>query len=202
VRAIGAILAVFAMDNAAPVQKNDTRAAQIVESTRTTQSNFVVISEIFVDIENISPKNFVGGEFHSGALHRMEDANNRVVADCSKREGHQLWLPKMQRNDGVEVAIGACGIGPTTATAALKYVGRVTYKFGIADRVQIADNGFVRTYDVLSNGAIVRNIWIMQRDPQRVIYKSNVISYCAKAMPPSSFDRSSLYESYLAKACT
>jgi hypothetical protein len=197
----GAMFAVLAIANCAPTPRIDQRAAQIINATRATRANFVVISNVSIDFENIAPQKFAGGEFHSGTQHRVEDANNRVVADCSKLDGHQLWLPSMTRNSSTEIATGACGIGPFSEEASIRYMGKIAYRFAKADRIQIKDNGVVRTYDVLSNGAIVRNIWREQAGSKKTIYKSEVESYCDRAMPPSAFIETSLDVSYLTNAC-
>jgi hypothetical protein len=199
---LAATVVAFVLSSCAFAAPNvDQRAEKIIALTRKTQSNFVVISDVFVAIDDMEPQKFVGGEFHSGVHHRIEDPNNRVVANCSTLEGHQLWIPQSKRNHGSDIATGACGIAPTDGAESIKFLGKIVYKFGKADRVQVTIQGYKRTYDVLENGAIVRNIWQKQSAGGPVVYKSAVKTYCTNAMPSSVFTAASLDAKYLNSAC-
>jgi hypothetical protein len=179
----------------------DRRVMKVVKLTRETRENFIVISDVYANFENLGSQNFVGGEFHSGVFHRIEDQNNRVVANCQSRTGFQLWIPNAKISTGPDIADGACGIGYFSEDAAAEYLGHVKSKFGRATRVRITFNGFVRTYDVLANGAIMRNTWRRNDASKTIVYKSEVRKFCAKALPESAFGRGSLKQSFLQGAC-
>lgn len=173
----------------------------VVNSTRETRSNFIVISEALVAFEGMKPRVLVSGEFHSGVHHRMEDPDNRVVANCETREGHQFFKPDLSMNSGPEIAGGACGIGPYSADATVAFMGEIETKFGTASRVQITDAKFQRTYDVMPNGAIVRNEWRLQGADGAVAFKAEAKHYCKKRLPKSAFAKASLGNSFLRGSC-
>lgn len=187
--------------SSAAIASIDRRAMKVVTLTRETSANFTVISDVYEDFGSSEPQKFVGGEFHAGALHRIEDSNNRVVANCQSRVGFQLSIPEAKINTGPEIANAACGIGYFSEDAAVEYLGHVKTKFGRATRVRITFDGFVRTYDVLPNGAILRNTWRRNDASKTVVYKSEVRTFCAQALPESAFGRGSLKQSFLKGAC-
>jgi hypothetical protein len=200
---LGFVIAlVAALSNCAATSPDpDQPAMKVIERTRDTRANYAVVSDVFVAFDGIKPQKFRGGEFHRGGFHRVEELFSRAVADCDKRNGHQLILSLGEIESGSQVADASCGIGPFSETAKVVYLGSIEYGFGTADRVQVDDVDFKRTYDVMPDGAIVRNIWRQKSRADSLVYQSKAKLYCGKALPALGFTKSSLDESFLSKAC-
>jgi hypothetical protein len=179
----------------------DPEALRVLEMSRKTQASFSVISEVTVAFEGMQKQTFTGGEFHSGHYHRIEDPNYRAIADCKSQTGYRLDVATKKLVEGKEAAIGVCGIGHREGLTSLRLLDAVDYKFGKAYRVEAVDNQFRRTYDVMPNGAIVRNVWQTNATTASTVYKSEVIQYCEKDLPKLFFSEALITEKLLLDAC-
>jgi len=132
-------------------------------------------------------------EFHNGNLHRVENAFNRIVADCAKMTGAALDLAAGEIDRRDWVAKAACGIQSINAPLSSEWLGQVKTPFGDADRIRIADDVSTRTYDVLKNGALVSSTFRPASGGPEVISKAREVS---AALPSASiFSESSLVTS-------
>jgi hypothetical protein len=179
----------------------DPKALHVLELSRETQASFAVISEVTVAFEGMQKQSFVGGEFHSGDNHRIEDPNHRSIANCKLQTGYRLEVATMKLLEGQQAAIGVCGIGHRDGLTSLRLLDVVEYKYGKAQRVEAVDSEFRRTYDVLPNGAIVRNIWQTNTPTASAVYQSEVVAYCEKALPESFFTKTSIEKKVLPDVC-
>ena len=161
----------------------------------------MVVSDVSVAFGEMKPQKFVGVEFHSGVNHRIEDAYTRVVANCETQSGFRLLIPATKRTEGKEAAVGVCGIGERDDVQSTKWLGVISYKFGNAERVQVVDREFVRTYDVMPDGAIIKNIWRERNGMKKVAYSAVATTYCQQAIPRAVFTQASIEKSYLDSAC-
>ena len=197
--AVACGLALISCANAFP--EGDERATKVIDLTRETRANFVIVSDVSVAFEGMKPQNFVGVEFHSGVNHRIEDAYTRVVANCETQTGFRLLIPVTKRTEGKEAAVGVCGIGKRDNVQSTNWLGFISYKFGKAERVQVVDREFVRTYDVMPDGAIIRNVWRERDGKKKVAYSAVATTYCQQAIPRAVFTKASIEKSYLDSAC-
>ncbi len=179
----------------------DPAALRVLAISRETEESFAVISKVTVAFEGMQKQSFIGGEFHSGHNHRIEDPNYRAIADCNSQTGYRVDVATMKLIEGKEAAIGVCGIGRRDGLTSLRLLDSVEYEYGKAYRVEAVDNQFRRTYDVLANGAIVRNVWQTNTPAANTVYQSEVVEYCDNRLPESFFTKASIDETVLQKAC-
>ena len=179
----------------------DPAALSVLAVSRETQASFAVISKVTVAFEGMQKQTFVGAEFHSSHNHRIEDANYRAIIDCNSQTGHRLDVATKKLVEGREAATGVCGIGHREGLTSLRLLDSVEYEYGKAYRVEAIDDQFRRTYDVMPNGAIVRNVWQTNTPAAEAVYISEVIEYCEKPLPSVIFTKASINESFLQDAC-
>jgi hypothetical protein len=133
----------------------DTKAAEAVERSRSTQDTYSLYLWNRVRAESGEYDEEWSAEFHSGGKHRVETPRDRIVADCNTREATHLHVPSGTINHGSRIANAACGINANDEVSSLEYIGAIESPFGPVDRVRIVDEEFVRVYDVAANGALV-----------------------------------------------
>ena len=179
--------------------RDDGMAAVML--SRETRANFVVVSVVRIDFEGMEPATFDGAEFHSGPYHRLEDANFRGVADCHSSEAFVLTIASGEIRTGPEAAAALCGVGPFPPSADVTFLGTITTEFGDASRVEVNKPEFIQTYDILENGAIVRNVMRSKASDGRIVYESVAKAYCKSALPVSAFSKASLSTRLLPSAC-
>lgn len=189
------------MVSVAATSDGNGEAIAAITRTRDTRADFIVVSDVRVAFEDMQPVEFVGAEFHSGPYHRLEDPNFRVVADCHLRDGHMLTVASNNITSGPYVADRLCGIGPFPPSAKIRFLGKVPTQFGDASRVEVDVPEYIRAYDVLESGAIVRNVWRSKASDGLIVYQSVATSYCASPLPASAFTEASLARIFLTSEC-
>jgi hypothetical protein len=181
--------------------KMDARALEVIDKSRVTRASYFVISTVEVNFKEFAPDRFIGGEFHSGIWHRIEDKNARVVANCETRLGYRLMIASLTMTKGADAAVGVCGVGERDNVEEVRWLGIIRGKFGAAERVRIIDREYIRTYDILPDGAIVKNIWQERGRLKKFAYRSVALYYCKASLQTNYFTESSLLFSQLDRRC-
>lgn len=105
----------------------------------------------------------VSAEFHRGSMHRVETAEQRVIANC--RTGERIVYDV--RADRIERSVrgdgGACGIGHPEAVLSSRALPPVTGPWGRADVIELTGPDFVRRYAVTGDGILVVSDYIPRR---------------------------------------
>lgn len=144
----GLMAAMTADESAAAI---DPKVARIIQRSRATEATYSVYSW--------RSREQSGGdwsaEFHSGHLHRVESAFNRLVANCATMTGAALDLKTGQIDRRDWVAKAACGIQSIAKPLSSQWLGEAKTRFGLVDRIRITDDASARTYEVMLNGALV-----------------------------------------------
>ena len=167
----------------------DPKAEAVVERTRTTRATYVVYGWRSMD----GSSGDWAAEFNSGALHRVENSINRIVADCSKMTGAAYDLATGEIDRGAWTAKAACGIQSLTTSLSSKWLGQVETPFGRGDRILITDAVSARTYDVLDNGVIAASTYHRNSDGRDIVMEASDVS---NSLPKADiFSESSLQES-------
>ena len=169
----------------------------MIARTRTTRATFVVYNWHRIWLNGAAPVEEWAAEFHAGPFDRVETPRDRVVADCEKMTGSTLSLARGEQRTGPEIAAAACGIAANTPIISATWLGVFDTPCGKADRVQITDAGYVRTYDISKEGMIVATTYL-KNNSDRTPALIDLASACLMALPSSAmFDGASLKNSYV-----
>lgn len=133
----------------------------ILERTKSTRATYALYSWTVMEGAGGRRAEW-GAEFHDGNRHRVETPGARVIADCASGAGaiHVVATGEVSRRD--RIGDDACGIATGTAVASIRSLGKVETSFGPADRVEVTDASFVRTYDVSPEGVLLRSTYALR----------------------------------------
>jgi hypothetical protein len=176
---------------------NEAKANEVIARTRTTRATFAVYNWHRIWRQDLPPTEEWTAEFHSGAFDRVETPRDRVVANCDSKTGSALALNTGQTTTGPRVADALCGIDANAQVLDTKWLGTVDTPCGRADRVQVTDSDFVRTYDVSPEGMIIQTTYV-HNTPQRSPALIDLAATCTVTLPsPQMFDDASLQTSFV-----
>ena len=176
---------------------NEAKANEVIARTRTTRATFAVYNWHRIWRQGLPPTEEWTAEFHSGVFDRVETPRDRVVANCDSKTGSALALATGKTTSGPQVADALCGIDANAAILEAKWLGMVDTPCGRADRVQISDRDFVRTYDIGPEGMIIQTSYL-HNTPQRSPALIDLAATCTFTLPTRQmFDDASLQTSYV-----
>lgn len=172
----GATLAVLAYlisgaSQPSKIEPDADRVSKIVERSKITPTIYSLYGWNVITIPGQEPVEEWSAEFNSGPMHRVETPRDRVIANCQALTGTALSLTTGQLISGPSVAKSACGIDTGKAILSSNVISKVSSRFGSADRIQLTDSDYVRTYDISDDGIIIRCVYALNDPAKTVVLK-------------------------------
>ena len=181
--------AVFAQDGMSP------EVRVVFERSRAPAADFSMIHTGRAIVHGANSID-VSAEFHRGSMHRVETAQQRVIANC--RTGERIVYDV--RADRIERSVrrdgGACGIGNPEAVLSSRLLPPVTGPWGRADMIELTGPDFVRRYAVTDDGILVAGDYIPRR-PDVGLTIETVSAEVTRATPDAAmFEEGSLRRAF------
>lgn len=173
------------------------KVGAIIARSKLTQATYAIYFWNRIEHPGQQPVEEWSAEFNSGNLHRVETPRDRVIADCQAPTGTYLSLATGQVITGAQVAGVACGINTNFQFLKMESLGRVTSRFGDADRVRLTDANNIRTYDISDDGIILRTVFQTNDARHLTVLIVETVEILNRLPNPSMFDESSLKESFV-----
>lgn len=168
------------------------RAARIIAGTKTTSATYARYAWNKITPPGRPPTETWAAEFNEGPLHRVETPAARLVANCVEQSGTAYSVTSEKTFSGAAVAGTACGIDSNRPVISVRYIGPVVDRLGRADRVEVTDPERIRTYDVTSDGIIIRTV-IALNTPEKPVVLDEETEALMRTLPGQSiFDAASL----------
>lgn len=150
------LLTAFAQATAAPAAGDEAaRALAVLERTKTTRATYALYLWAWMEDADGGLRDEWAAEFHSGARHRVETPDVRIVADCDAQTGTALVVASGERITGRQVSQVACGINTVQPILEAAALGSLASRFGAVDRLRIVDADAERFYAVDRDGILV-----------------------------------------------
>ena len=175
----------------------DEQALQVVERTKTVDATYANYIWNRIAGSGEPPTEEWSAEFHSGSRHRVETPRERLIADCSALTGTAISLATGEKIVGASVAAAACGISTTKPFRSARLIGPVEGPSGPADRVEVNDRDYVRTYDVTREGILVRGIYASNEAPSTPTLESWTVALDRNLPSEDMFSEESLTRSFV-----
>jgi hypothetical protein len=152
-----------------PDPQDAQKAMAILNRTKTTGATYALYS--WNKITPVDKPSFEewSAEFNDGSLHRVETPRDRVIANCVERTGSYYSPTTGKTFSGPAVAGSACGINTDKQMLSIRYIGRVIDPSGAADRVEVVDTDNIRTYDVTSDGILIRTVYALNSATRPIV---------------------------------
>ena len=170
-------------------------ASIILARTKTTRTTYSLYGWNRVTLTAGTAEEGWAAEFHSGNLHRVETARDRVVANCKTGKGFGYSVETKKPYEGAWIARTACGIDTNTPFEAVEWQGIVQTAFGPVDRIRIVAGKLVRRYDVSPEGILLGAVFSDNEpgEPRRLLNWAVAVE---KTLPGKDiFSRASLRRS-------
>jgi hypothetical protein len=176
------------------------KAVNILARTKTTSATYSLYSWNRITPPGRPPNEEWSAEFNDGPLHRVETPRDRLIANCVERSGTAYSIPTDRTFSGPAVAGVACGINTNKPIIAIRYIGHFVDRAGQADRVEVTDAENIRTYDVTSDGILIRTIFALNT-PERPVVLDVETEAVLRTLPRQDmFDAASLSQSVVPEA--
>jgi hypothetical protein len=135
-------------------------------------------------------------EFHRGSMHRVETAENRVIANCATGERIVYYMlenriERSRRDDG-----GACGIGNPEPVLSSRMLPRVTGPWGPADVIELTGADFVRRYAVSEGGVLLSSDYVPRRSDVGLAIETVRVQVTRGTPDAAMFEESSLRRAF------
>lgn len=176
---------------------DNAAALAVLERTKTTRATYTI--HIWNRVTNPGKPAFeeASVEFHKGDLHRIETPRDRVVADCRAKTGAHLSVETGEITEGPEIAAFACGINTNFPILSIEILPNAETKFGVAQRVRVADKQNIREYSILENGALAKTTYTENRIAGQVLVVAEATLIENSVSEHVMFDKASLGRRYL-----
>ena len=175
-----------------PSPDNTQKAIAILNRTKTTAATYALYSwNKITPVDKLSFEEW-SAEFNDGPLHRVETPRDRVVANCVERSGFYYSPTTGKTFSGPAVAGSACGINTDKPIISIRYIGRVVDPGGAADRVEVVDADNIRTYDVTSDGILIRTIYALNSAKKPIVLDVETAAIIRALPQQDIFDAASL----------
>lgn len=153
-----------------PADHDDTqKALAVLERTKTTKATYALYSWNKITPVDQPPSEEWSAEFNDGPSHRVETPRDRLIANCVEMSGSYYSLTSGKTVSGPAVAGAACGINTDKPMISIRYIGHVADPDGDAERVEVVDADNIRTYDVTSDGILVRTIYALNTPAKPIV---------------------------------
>lgn len=149
------LAASLAQAEAPLAEEANQRALPVLERTKTTHAIYSLFSWLWLEDAEGQGRNDWGAEFHSGARHRVETPEVRIVADCDAQTGTALDISTGERFTGRRFAQVACGIDTTRPMREVTWLGSGPSRFGTVERLRILSDSEERFYAVDQDGILL-----------------------------------------------
>ena len=198
-------LAILAGCSMAQLPQNPANAQKVdavIERSKSTRVTYSIYNWNIVNSPDGAAREEWSAEFNMANQHRVETPRDRIVADCQAQVGSWFNLESGATETGAGQAMAACGINTNRPFLTKDWLGPVTTPFGPADRVRVSDHDLVGTYDVNSDGVILRTVFETNDTKRSRVLLDVAVSYSADVPDTKMFDKSSLEKSYVPEAWT
>jgi hypothetical protein len=175
-----------------PNPDDPQKAIAILNRTKTTQATYALYSWNQITPPGKPSFEEWSAEFNDGPLHRVETPRDRVIANCIERSGSYYSVTTGKTFSGPAVAGSACGINTDKPIISIRYIGRVVDSSGAADRVEVVDADNIRTYDVTSDGILVRTVYALNSSTKSVVLDVETAAVIRALPQQNMFDPASL----------
>jgi hypothetical protein len=176
----------------APGRENAERAASLIARTKTTSTTYARYAWSRITPPDRPPVEEWAAEFNDGPLHRVETPRDRLIANCFEKSGTAYSVATTKTFSGPGVAGIACGIDSTRPVISIRYIGPVVDPAGEADRVEVTDPERIRTYDITSDGIIIRTIIALNTPGKPVVLDEETQALMRQLPTGNLFDAASL----------
>ena len=191
------IATLIASSASASLPDEAAKVSEVVQRTKTTRATYALYNWNRITRPGQSPVEEWGAEFNAGALHRVETPRDRVIADCAAGTGSYYSVATGKVGSGPGVAGGACGINTNRPATEAHWLGSIATAFGKADRIQLSDDKYVRTYDVRADGVIVHEVIAQNLPGEPPLIVTDAIAILPVLPSPQIFDEKSLHDSFV-----
>ncbi|WP_454885113.1 hypothetical protein [Sphingomonas oryzagri] len=175
-----------------PDPQDAQKAIAILNRTKTTGATYALYSWNKITPVDKPPFEEWSAEFNDGPLHRVETPRDRVIANCVERSGFYYSPTTGKTFSGPSVAGSACGINTDKQMISIRYVGRVVDPSGAADRVEVVDEDNIRTYDVTSDGILIRTVYALNSATKPIVLDVETVAVVRTLPQQDIFEAASL----------
>lgn len=177
----------------------ESGVAEMIKRTRQMQGTYSVYMWNEVTPKGKVPFAEWSAEFHSGNLHRVENPNIRIIADCKAMSGTFIDLQTQKRIEGPQVAKMACGINANPKILSARKIGAKRTAFGKVTVIELTDASERRTYDVTGDGILLGST-IGELGKGGHVWVVNKATHMSRDIPASDiFSIESLEHSFVAQ---
>lgn len=176
----------------------EPEVAKIIASTRENAGIYAIYMWNEVTPKGKKPFAEWSAEFHSGHLHRVENPNIRIIADCKALTGTYLNVESGERFDDPSVAKAACGINANPEISSARKLQKKETPFGDAVEIEIIDKSERRTYEVSEDGILLGST-IGDKGEGGYVWVINKATHLSRTLPEGdNFSAQSLSRSVVA----
>jgi hypothetical protein len=199
-----ALAALFALTPLSQSQAStpalDPKAQEIILRTRSSNGTYTIYWRTYGGEDGAKTDFAWGATFRRGPLLRYESRDKRVVADCAARTATRYYdsIGRNEYSSGLKIAKSYCGIDSELGILSSQYLGQVESKFGLLDKIRVADREAVHVYSVTSGGEIVGVASNYQGSKYTII--AEPMSFDQSVPAGDLFTRKSLTSSKVSKA--
>lgn len=176
------------------------RALSVLARTKTTSATYSLYSWNKISPPDRPSSEEWSAEFNDGPLHRVETPENRLIANCLEKSGSWYSVATSKTFSGPRVAGAACGINTDKPIISIRYIGRVSDGAVEADRVEVTDPENIRTYDVTSDGILIRTIYALNTPERPIVVEVETEALTHTLPQQDMFDAASLSNSVVPDA--
>lgn len=135
----------------------DPKAEEVILRTRSSAATYTIHWRSYGVHGGTKSDYSWSATFRQGNLLRYEKRDVRVVADCASGVATRYYetIGRNNYSSGAKIAKAYCGIGSELGIVSSRYLGQTESKFGLLDKVRIADRDGVHVYLVASGGEIL-----------------------------------------------
>ena len=178
----------------------DPKAQEVVLRTRSSNTTYTIYWRSYGADGGAKTDYAWGATFRQGPLLRYESRDKRVVADCAARTATRYYesIGRNEYSSGPKIAKAYCGIDSELGIVSSRYLGQTESKFGMLDKITVADRDGTHIYLVTSGGEIVGVSSNYQGSKYTII--AEPMSFDRSLPAGDLFSRKSLTSSKVSKA--
>lgn len=135
----------------------DPKAQEVIQRTKSSKATYTIYWRNY-GLDGGAKTDFAwGATFRQGPLLRYESRDKRVVADCAAGTATRYYdsIGRNEYSSGPKIAKSYCGIDSEFRILSSRHLGQTDSKYGLLDKIRVADRDAVHVYLVTSGGEIV-----------------------------------------------
>jgi hypothetical protein len=178
----------------------DPKAQVVIQRTQSSSATYTIYWRNYGTYGGTKTDYAWGATFRQGPLLRYENRDKRVIADCAAGTATRFYdsIGRNEYASGPKIAKTYCGVDSALGLLSAEYLGQEQSRFGLVDKIRVADRDGTHVYLVTSEGIIVGIASNYQRSKYTII--AEPMSFDPGLPNGDLFSRKSLTSSKVSKA--